>query len=166
MEKREMKPRRTGRFPDNINCGYPLIHPSCAHLNAYYRRWVGRYPAVIPALGGWGGKRWVWNGYGLGCKNRVQGTLEQTEHLPRRNKTTLCWHWFFWIKKNALLLCLHYCIKVRGQLCAVTSLLLHLWKLQGLDSGDQACTASTFTHWAILPASLWYFWLGKTLKKI
>lgn len=102
-----MKPRRTGRFPDNINCGYPLIHLSCAHLNAYYRRWVWWYPAVIPALGGWGGKRWVWNGYALGCKNRVQGTLElQTEHLPGRNKTTLCWHWFFWIKKKML----YYCV--------------------------------------------------------
>lgn len=61
-------------------------------------------------------------------------------------------------KKNVLV-CLHYCVEVSGQLGGVTSFPPCLWRFQGLNWGDQACTASTFTHWAIPPAPLWYFWL-------
>ena len=62
--------------------------------------------------------------------------------------------------------CHSTCVKVKGQLCGISSLLLLLYGLQGLNSGPQDFVASPFTHWATslaLPV-LFFYWCTQITK--
>lgn len=62
--------------------------------------------------------------------------------------------------------CHSTCVKVKGQLCGISSLLLLLYGLQGLNSGPQDFVASPFTDWATslaLPV-LFFYWCTQITK--